>query len=288
MLLNEDRLFPAEPGIRAIARRLFKQVENLPLVCPHGHTDPAWFSNNELPRDPSQLLIIPDHYVLRMLVSQGISLEKLGVTRGDGEIDEAQGREIWHLFAEHFHLFRSTPTRIWMNHIFETLFGLDVPLTKTTADHYYDTIADCLSRDEFRPRELYDRFNIEVIATTDSPNDQLVHHKNIRASEWKGRVISAYRPDSVIDPDAEDFVENVRQFGEITGKDTSSWQGYLDGHRMRRTFFASMGATSTDHGHPTARTADLSINEAEALFEQVISGKSTPKKKRTIQSANAH
>ncbi len=275
MLLNEDRLFPADPDTRAIARRLFAEVANLPLICPHGHTDPVWFAKNEIFPDPAQLLIVPDHYVFRMLMSQGIALEDLGVPFADGSRVVTDGRKIWRLFAENYFLFRSTPTRLWLDQTFQDLFGLEVPLNAKSADLYYDTIAECLAGDDFRPRALYERFNIEVITTTEAPNDPLASHRTIRDSGWNGRVITAYRPDSVIDPEFDTFHENIRKLGEITGEDTATWPGYLNAHRNRREFFAAMGATSSDHGHPTACTADLPAGEIAQLFESVLAGNSS-------------
>ncbi len=273
MLLNEDRLFPADPGTRTIARRLFAEVERLPLICPHGHTDPAWFAGNQAFPDPAQLLVIPDHYVLRMLNAQNIGLNELGVSTKDGSPFAKDAREVWRLFASNYHLFRATPTRLWLDHTFQTLFGLDVRLDAATADHYFDSISEKLSSPAFRPRALYERFNIEVITTTEGPNDPLSHHKTIREDGWKGRVITAYRPDPVVDPDFEGFLDNLKAFGEIAGEDITSWQGYLAAHRARRAFFADMGATSTDHGHPTAQTADLPSQEASDLYQRILSGK---------------
>jgi len=273
MLNHPDRLFPADPAQRAIARELYAGVKDLKLVSPHGHTDPAWFAKNEKFTDPAQLLIVPDHYVFRMLCSKGIALERLGVATRDGTPVEKDGRNIWRLFAENYYLFRGTPTRLWLDHALENLFGIETPLAEKTADASYDRIADCLARDEFRPRALFEKFNLEVIATTESPLDSLEHHKAIRDSGWKGRVITSYRPDNVVDPDFEGFAGNLDRFGEITGCDTGGWQGYLEAHRKRRTFFREMGATSTDHGHPTAATENLSPSLASALFDKVRSGK---------------
>lgn len=269
MLLHEDRLFPADPDTRAIARRLFAEITDLPLICPHGHTDPAWFADNDQFPDPAQLLIVPDHYVLRMLVSQGVDYKALGIAGLDGSHGETDGRKIWRLFAEHYHLFRSTPTRLWLDHTFQELFAIEVPLSVSTADACYDQISECMSQDAFRPRALFDRFRIEVITTTESPLDDLRHHQAIRDSGWNGRVITAYRPDPVVDPDFEGFTDNVKKLGELTNEDTGTWPGYLAAHRKRRAFFASMGATSTDHGHPTARTADIGDVAAVQLFSRV-------------------
>ncbi|HEV2560382.1 MAG TPA: glucuronate isomerase [Microvirga sp.] len=275
-LIHEDRLFPADPATRTVARRLYEAVRDRPIVSPHGHTDPRWYAENRPFTDPAQLFVVPDHYVFRMLYSQGVRLEDLGVPRRDGAPVEADGRAIWRRFAEHYHLFRGTPTRLWLDHAFATLFGFERRLGPETADHYYDTVAEALARPEYRPRALFERFNIEVIATTESPLDDLRWHRMIRESGWPGRVVTAYRPDPVVDPAFEGFRDNLGTFAEITGEDTFSWRGYLAAHRARRAFFKSFGATSSDHGHPTARTADLSDHEAEALFRRVSGGPASP------------
>lgn len=272
-LLHEDRLFPVEPGVRSMARALYDTVANAPIVSPHGHTDPRWFAENAPFADPAQLFVVPDHYVFRMLHSQGVPLEAMGVPRVDGGPTETDPRKIWQVFAAHYHLLRATPSQMWLDHSFQEVFGLDVPLTAETADHYYDHIADCLARPEFRPRALFERFNIEVIATTESPLDELKWHRMIGESGWGGRVITAYRPDAVVDPDFEGFAENVEAFCALGGQTGTSWANYLDAHRDRRAYFKSFGATSTDHGHPTARTENLSPAEAEALYNMVLTGK---------------
>ncbi len=274
--LPADRLFPAEPAIRAIARRLYQHVRDLPIISPHGHTDPQWFADNEAFPNPAKLLLIPDHYVFRMLYSQGIRLEQFGVRALDGSRIEDDSRKIWRIFAEHYFLFRGTPSRMWFDWVLANVFELDVPLTPKNADHAYEVIATKLQHPDFRPRALFERFNIEALATTESPLDDLRHHIKIRNSGWKGRVVTAYRPDPVVDPDAVGFIDNLRQFGEITGEDTMSWKGYLSAHRNRRAFFASMGATSTDHGHPSAATADLDESEAKALFDRIVRGQTRP------------
>lgn len=263
--LHPDRLLPADPDTRAIARRLYETVAGLPIISPHGHTDPSWWAANEPFGNATELLIHPDHYVFRMLYSQGISLDQLGISNPD-----ADPRASWRLFAERYHLFRGTPSRMWLDWVFAESFGIDLLLSAETSDHYYDYITEKLTTDAFRPRVLFDRYNIEVIATTESPLDDLRHHQAIRQSGWHGRVITAYRPDPVVDPEFEGFRDNLNVLSELTGEDCLSWSGYLAAHRKRRAFFAEMGATSTDHGHPTARTADLSTADAEALFKRVL------------------
>jgi len=270
--LDDDRLFPVDPALRTLARRLYGLVRDLPIVSPHGHTDPRWFAEDRAFPDPAQLFVTPDHYVFRMLCSQGIALEDLGVPRADGGPVQTDGRAIWRLFAANFHLFRGTPSRLWLDHAFSTVFGWHERLSADTADAAYDHIADCLTRPEFRPRALFKRFNIEVIATTESPLDDLRWHRMIRESGWDGRVVTAYRPDSVVDPEFAGFAQNVEQLGALTGETATDWQGYLRAHRIRRAYFRELGATSTDHGHATARTENLSQTDAAALFDRALRG----------------
>jgi glucuronate isomerase len=275
LTLHPDRLFPSDAGQRDIARRLYAEVADLPIVSPHGHTDPAWFATNAIFGNAAELLLHPDHYVFRMLYSQGVSLDALGIRNR-----AADPRESWRLFAQNYHLFRGTPTRMWMDWVFAEAFGIDVQFEAATADLYYDRITEALATDAFRPRALFDRFRIEVIATTESPIDTLEHHQVVKdanaSGEWGGRVITAYRPDPVVDPEFEGFRENLGRLSDLSGEDAFSYAGYLAAHRNRRAFFAEMGATSTDHGHPTAATADLSDAEAEALFARVTGADVSP------------
>ena len=271
-LMDQDRLFPPEGRARDLARALYDGVRDLPIISPHGHTDPRWYAEDAPFPDPAQLFVTPDHYVFRMLCSQGVPLTDLGVPRADGGPTETDGRKIWRLFASHYHLFAGTPSRLWLDHSFQHVFGIDRRLSADTADWYYDHIADCLSRPEFRPRALFKRFNIEAIATTEAATDDLRWHRMIRDSGWDGRVITAYRPDGVIDPEMAGFAENVALMGQQTGFDTATWAGYLDAHRARRAYFKEFGATSSDHGHATARTEDLPQADASALFQKALKG----------------
>ena len=268
--LLDDRLFSSDPTQRAIAKELYSEVAGLPIISPHGHTDPSWFSENQNFGNPTELFIAPDHYVYRMLYSQGVALDDLGVPDKNG-VPEHDPRAAWRLFAENYHLFRGTPSRMWLDYVFANAFGLEVQLSASTSDHYYDVIDDALKSEAFRPRALFDRFNIEVIATTEGPTDSLRHHEKIQASDWDGRVISAYRPDAVIDAEHEQFKGAMIEFGEMTGEDVFSWKGYLNAHRKRREDFIRIGTTSSDHGHITARTADLSEADAEHLFLKIVS-----------------
>jgi glucuronate isomerase len=268
MLIHEDRLFPAESAVRKIAKALYAHVRNLPIISPHGHTQAAWFAKNEPFPDPAKLFVQPDHYVYRMLYSQGISLEDLEI--GNAELKDA--RKVWRIFASHYDLFRGTPTRLWLDFAFQELFGMEARLSQQTADLYFDTITEKLRTPEFLPRALFQRFNIEVLTTTDSPLDSLEAIQAIRASDWKGRIVPAFRPDPVVDPAFAGFSESILKLGEQTGEDAATWTGYLNALRKARMRFKALGCTSTDHGHPTAQTADLSAAKAAELFHRVLAG----------------
>ena len=272
VLTHPDRLFPSDGAIRHTARRLFRSVENLPLLSPHGHTSAAWFAENKAFPDPTELLIRPDHYIFRMLYSQGISLEALGIPDREGKVAAVDPKEVWRLFAANYFLFRGTPTRLWLDTSFSQLFGLNERLCAETADGFYDVIARRLKEPAFRPKALYESFRLAVLSTTDSPLDSLEAHQAIRASGWKGRVLPTFRPDAVIDTEFAGFRENLEKLGALTGEDISGWSGYLNALRKRRAFFKEQGATATDHGHLTARTADLSLREAEDLYQRVYKG----------------
>lgn len=283
-LLHPDRLFSANSAERDTARALYETVRDLPIVSPHGHTDPRWFARNENFSNAAELIVVPDHYVFRMLMSQGVRFENLGIARTDGAAVETDPRAIWRRFAEHYYLFAGTPTRLWLDHTFETLFDLHEPLTIATADSYFDAITEKLGSPQYRPRELFEQFGIEVIATTEGALDDLRWHDEIASSGWTGRVITTYRPDAVIDPDFEGFAANLDALGEITGSDTGNWQGYLDAHRKRRAYFKARGATATDHGHPTAETANLPDGEAAALFDRIRSGTTDADERRLFRA----
>jgi glucuronate isomerase len=271
MLNDPDRLFPSEAATRQIARNLYNEVAGLPIISPHGHTQAGWFARNEPFPDPATLFVQPDHYVFRMLYSQGIPMDDLEI----GQPVIRDPRKVWSIFASHYYLFRGTPTRMWLDFSFATLFGLKKRLSAETADEYFDVISEKLRTPEYLPRALYERFNIEVLSTTDSPLDTLSDHQAIRNSGWKSRIIPAFRPDPVVDADYIGFTDNIKKLGEQTGEDTSTWKGYLSALAKVRARFRALGCTSTDHGHPTAQTADLSETEASDLFAKIQSGRST-------------
>jgi len=270
--LHPDRLFPASEPARSIARDLYPAVRDLPLICPHGHTDPSWFADNGRFSDPAALFLTPDHYVLRMLRSRGLRYDDLGVPRRDGG-PVAEGRAAWRLFAANYHLFAGTPSRTWIDHSLHWAFGIAEELSAATADAIYDTIDAALARPELLPRAILDRANVEVIATTEFALDPLAHHHRMEADGYIGRVRTTYRPDDVTDAGRPAIADNLRRFGELTGEDVTRWDGLIDAHRRRREYFRRFGAVATDHGVPTANTADLPPVEKQALLDRVLSGR---------------
>jgi glucuronate isomerase len=268
--LHPDRLFSSEPQQREFARELYASVRDLPIISPHGHTDPSWFADNNPFADATELLIKPDHYLLRMLYSKGVSLQSLGLEPAIGGAWEENPAQVWQTFADHYHLFRGTPTRLWMDHVLGEVFGIDQRLVSETAPGIYAEINRQLATPEFLPRALFERFNIEVIATTESPLDTLDAHRRLQADPWAGRVITAYRPDPVVDPGYEDFAANIERLAQLSGEACGTYAGYLKAHRERRQFFKAAGATSTDHGHPSARCEDLTPGECERLYQGAL------------------
>jgi len=274
-MLDAKRLFPAEATARAVAVKLYETVRDLPILSPHGHTDPRWFAENKPFPNPAALFIQPDHYIFRMLYSQGIPLESLGIPQEDGK-QSADPREVWRIFARNYYLYRGTPTRLWMDYALENVFGLTERLSAANADEFYGAIEKKLQTPEFLPRALFERFNIEVLSTTDSAFDSLEFHQAIKASGWKGRVLPTFRPDAVVDAEFLGFQDNLKKLGEVSGEDVSNWKGYLAALRLRRAYFKKNGATATDHGHLTAQTADLPLAEAERLYQRIFSGRMQP------------
>ncbi|MCT8989395.1 glucuronate isomerase [Chelativorans sp. SCAU2101] len=269
--LNPDRLFPQGPAL-SIARELYESVANLPIVSPHGHTDPAWFAENRPFTDAAALFLTPDHYVLRMLQSQGISYDRLGVPRKDGR-PVAEGREAWRLFAANYHLFAGTPSRMWIDHSLNFAFGLTEPLSAQNADALYDLINKRLADPDLLPLAVLDRANVEVIATTEFALDPLTHHRALKEKGLIGRIRTTYRPDDVTDPDVPGFRENIVRLAEITGEDTARWEGLIEAHRKRRAAFREMGAVATDHGVPSAATADLPAADKQKLLDDALAGR---------------
>jgi glucuronate isomerase len=274
--LPEDRYFGPDPTQKEIARQLYHQVKDLPLICPHGHVDPRMFADpNYSFGTPTDLLIIPDHYVFRMLYSQGIPMEKLGIPRRDGGEVERDHRKIWQIFAEHFSLFRGTPTGMWLAHELLSVFGVEEKLSGESGQRIYDQIAAKMATPEFRPRAMFERFNIEAMSTTDAATDPLAHHQTIRKSGWKGRVVPCFRPDGVVNVDNPAWRQNIKALSAVSKIEVKNYKSYIAALENRRTFFKRMGATATDHAAMTAHTEELSPRQAEALFRRALAGKAT-------------
>jgi glucuronate isomerase len=276
IVLDQDRLFPADPGTRRIARALYEGTRNLPIVSPHGHCDPAALADNAAFSDPATELVTKDHYILRMLYSQGVPLEALGVQPHDGRSFVTEGRQIWRELATRYALFRGTPSKLWLDHTLQEVFGVTEPLGAKNADEVYDEVGARLAQEDSRPRALFERFGIAFLATTDGALDPLESHGRLRRSGWAGRVVPTFRPDDVVDPDRPGFHSRVAAMGELTGADTSTWDGYLGALRSRRAAFAAAGATASDHGHPSPTTADLSPHAATQLFGRIMAGTGLP------------
>jgi glucuronate isomerase len=280
MSLPADRFFDPDPAQRQVARQLYQDVANAPLICPHGHIDPALLADPDYTfGTPIDLFIIPDHYVYRMLYSQGIRLEQLGLIPVAGapapspEEKEASHRHAWQLFAEYFYLFRGTPTGVWLSHELSEVFGISEALNAQTAATLYERITEKLGMSEFRPRALFKRFNIEVLCTTDTATDTLDNHKILRASGWRGRIRPTFRPDSVVNLDASGWQKNITLLSSLSGIEVHDYTSYINAIENRRQFFKQMDATATDHAAIVPYTDELTPSEAEAIFQRALSGK---------------
>ncbi|MDB4875060.1 MAG: Glucuronate isomerase [Gemmatimonadetes bacterium] len=275
LVLHDDRFFDANPSVRTAARALYEETRDLPLVCPHGHVDAALLAADDAFPEPAALLIVPDHYIFRMLYSRGVPLESLGVPSRDGTPVEQDPRRIWKRFAEHYYLFRGTPTGAWFDHELYDLFGVRVKLDADTADVVYDQIAERLATPEFRPRALYERFNIEVLATTDKASDSLDAHQALRDSGWSGRVVPTFRPDAVFRIAAPDWRAELSALAAAHGGPITDLSSFLGALQERRRFFRSLGATATDHAVVEPYTARLSPSDADELFRRALRGDAT-------------
>ena len=271
-MVHPDRYFDPDPTIRRLASSLYHSVAGLPLVCPHGHVDPRLLAENEPFPDPAKLIIIPDHYIFRMLYSQGVRLADLGISPLDGGTHEEDSRKIWQLFADHYHLFRGTPTAGWLQHEFETVFGIEERLSGANAMEIYDQLAAKLATPEFLPRALFDSFNIETLCTTDAATDDLASHRQIVEDDWAGCVRPTFRPDAVVNILAPGWSVELEKLAEVSGQEISKLSDYIRALENRREYFRSMGATATDHGVFSPYTASLGETEAEELFQKALRG----------------
>ena len=270
--LDPDRALPFPAEQRSIAREIYVKTKDLPLICMHGHVEPEVFADDSPFADPAQLLIVPDHYVFRMLASQGIEPARLGVPRLDGGSVETDSRKIWRTFCENWKLFRGTPSRYWLEHELVEVFGVDQVPSAETADAIYDQIAACVADPKFRPRALLDRFNIEVISTTDSATSDLKQHAKLAADGLSERVFPTFRPDAVTYLDRPTWRDDIEELGKLTGIDSTTYDGFLDSLRTRRAAFIDAGARATDHGHLLADTTPMDLNTARELYTRVLGG----------------
>lgn len=260
--------------MRSIARRLYRQVADLPIVSPHGHVDPRLLVEDKPFADPASLLVTPDHYVTRLLHANGIPLDKLGV--GQGPLSEAQARSIWRLVCAHWEAFSGTPVRCWFEAELADVFGVEARPSAATADAIYDRIAECLTRPEFRPRALFARFGIEVLATTDDPCDDLSAHRALATDPtWRGRVIPTFRPDRYLEPATSGWVAAADRLAAVSDIDTGDYGGYLRAMEARRRYFIEHGATSADHSHAEAGTEPLGVGEARRIYRAARKGSAT-------------
>ncbi len=275
-MLSKNRYFGPNKAQADIAAQLYKTVQNLPLICPHGHVNPRLFADPDYTfGNPAELFIIPDHYIFRMLYSQGIRLEDLGVPRRDGGQVETDPRRIWQLFADNFYLFRGTPTGVWLTHELQDVFDIEEKLSSETAQDIYDRIAVKLATPEFNPRRLYEQFNIEVLCTTDAATDTLEHHQRIRESGWNGRILPTFRPDAVVNIDTPNWHDHLDTLSDVSGLAINSYPKFIEALEQRRTHFKRMGAKATDHAVVTPYTHRLSPPEAEAIFQRGLKGQAT-------------
>ena len=297
--MHEDRFFDSDASVRRLARTIYERTSALPIVSPHGHVDPRLLAEDAPFPEPTALFILPDHYVLRMLYSQGVPLERLGIepkgsvpdpdksvgpvplrNQGQAPLLERDPRRIWQLFAEHYYLFRGTPTAAWLDYQFEHIFGIQESLDAGSAQGIYDEIAERLATSECRPRALFGRFRIEVLATTDAASDPLDQHARIRASGWTGRVIPTFRPDGVFHIASPTWEDELASLAHVAGRTIDSLSTFIATLAERRVHFKSLGATATDHGVETPYTASLREDEADEVFQRARVGTATPEDQR--------
>ncbi|UVJ40039.1 glucuronate isomerase [Arthrobacter sp. CJ23] len=265
---HPDRLLPADPGTRGIARSLLERIQDLPIISPHGHVDAAVIEQNTPFPDPAALLVTPDHYVTRLIHASGVPLERLQPSTGP--------REVWRTFCQSWPLFDGTASGYWLRTQFDTVFGLQGELSADTADASFDAISAKLSEPGFRPRELFKDFNIEVLATTDDPLDNLASHRALADDpSFHGRVLPTFRPDAYINIAHPAWAANVEQLIAEASDGGTGYSGYISALEARRRYFVEHGAVSADHGVRTPATLKLDPFEAGALFEKARLGQAT-------------
>jgi glucuronate isomerase len=272
--MSSPQLFDPDPLVRDYAMKLFEEVEDLPLISPHGHVSPVLFADeNYRFGSPAELLVTPDHYVTRMLYAYGIKLEALGVPSKIGAMVEQDHHKIWQRFADHFFLFRGTPSGLWIQNELREVFHIEEKLDGENAQAIYDQIDEQIKSPEFSPRKLYEQFNLEVLCTTDAASDQLVYHQQILDSEWQGRILPTFRPDSVINLGNPNWHLEIRKLSEVSGIEIKDYDSYITTLENRRAYFKQMGAKATDHAALYANTQPLSHTDAGQIFDRAMTHK---------------
>ncbi len=265
---HPDRLLPPDPGVRALARNIYQQVAGAPIFSPHGHVDAALIADNRPFGNPAELLITPDHYVTRLIHAHGVGLDRLGVKNPD-----ADPREIWRLFCTHWHVFAGTVVRYWFESELSEVFGISVQPGAETADEIYDQLSAQLAKPEFRPRELFDRFNIAVLATTDDPASDLSAHKKLAGDpDFGGAVVPTFRADRYMSPDVPGWKGSLDELAGAAGIDTGSYSGLVEALKARRAYFKECGATATDSGMADAYAEPLPTADCERIHRAGIDG----------------
>ncbi|WP_258372016.1 glucuronate isomerase [Curtobacterium sp. MCBD17_019] len=273
MVPHPDRLFPADPTTRSVARRLYDEVAEAPILSPHGHVPAEVLADDEPFPDPAALLVTPDHYVLRLLHANGVPLDALGRAPVHGTGVVPPGRAVWRTLAEHWDDFLATPVRAWFETELHDVFGLTEEPSGANADAQYDRLATALRDPGMRPRALFDRFRIAVLATTDDPTSDLAAHARLAADPaFSGRVIPTFRADAVFDPSRPDWRDVVARIGEAAGIDTGTHAGLLEALRARRRYFVEHGATATDTGVLDAGSTPLSPVDRERIHAAALRG----------------
>lgn len=274
LVVHPDRLLPADPAMRAIARRLYESVRELPIISPHGHLRAELLLQNELLPDPAAVLITPDHYVTRLLHAAGTPLAELGL--GADRLAESQARRAWWLLCSQWDVFRGTPVRYWLECQLAQIFNVTLRPSADSADAIFDQIAECLAKDAFRPRALLESFGVEVLATTDDPADDLAAHAALAAdTSFRPRVVPAFRPDRYLEPAMPGWRAAVDDLGAVAGEDVGDYAGYLRALTARRRHFIARGATSADHSHLDVRADPLPAADAARIYRDARQGAAT-------------
>jgi len=275
--LHDDRFFDADISVRNNARELYNEIKDCPIVCPHGHVDPQIFVDNNPFPDPTELFIIPDHYVFRMLYSQGISLDELGIPQKDGTRAETDPRKVWQIFANNYYLFRGTPSGVWLDYEFNILLGIKEKLNESNGQKIFDQINEKLNTEDYLPRHLFEQFNIEVLTTTDGATDSLKQHELIAESDWGGKIIPSFRPDALTNLLNPDWNNEITKLKNLTSIDITTYKSFITAIEMRREYFKNLGATATDHGVDIPFTHSLTDGEREAIFSRALKGNASYK-----------